>query len=431
MALVFDDPEAEEAESKSGPADDDPVRRYLREIGRVPLLTARQEVELGRRIEAAETALRRAVASVPEGLAALLEAGAALRKGTVPAEEVIALTDRSDVEPKDVRATLRGFARLRRLATGRPALTARNRRAAAVRSVRAKNPAAVAETVASIPLSPVLIARIAGDLLAASSDTVLSGRRQALLADIERCQHEIRDGKRALTEANLRLVVAVAKRYIGGPLSLLDLVQEGNLGLMRAVDRFQYRRGFKFSTYATWWIRQGITRALADQARTVRIPVHMVETMHRVRRVEQALADKRGEPPALEDVAHAAGITVSKLRLLQDAARPPLPLETPVGDDSVIGDFLEDRGAPTPGDAMMREDLVRQLRRSMVTLSPRERAILALRFGLEDEDEHTLEEVGARFSVTRERIRQVEAKALRKLRRPLRNHHLVPFVVER
>src|SRR5262245_15481162 len=201
MALVFDDPEAEEAESKSGPADDDPVRRYLREIGRVPLLTARQEVELGRRIEVAETALRRAVASVPEGLAALLEAGSALRRGTVPAEEVIALTDRSDVEPKDVRAALRGFARLRRLATGRPMATARTRRSASLRTVRAKNLTAVADTVASIALSPVLVARIAGDVLAAGADTVLSARRQTLLAEIERCQHEIRDGKRALTEA--------------------------------------------------------------------------------------------------------------------------------------------------------------------------------------------------------------------------------------
>ena len=222
-------------------------------------------------------------------------------------------------------------------------------------------------------------------------------------------------------------MVSVAKRYLGGPLSLLDLVQEGNLGLMRAVDRFQYRRGFKFSTYATWWIRQGITRALADQSRTVRMPVHMVETLHRVRRVEQTLVGTNGESPLPEDVARGAGISVQKLHLLQDAARPPVPLQLPVSDDSVLGDFIEDRGAPSPIDDVFRGDLARQLRRSMATLSPREREILRLRFGLDDEDEHTLEQVGTRFSVTRERIRQVEAKALRKLRRPLRSQHLVLF----
>ena len=430
MSLVFDDTEPEVELPRPRETDDDPVRRYVREMGRVPLLTARQEVELGQRIEAAETALRRAVASVPEGLAALLEAGEALRQGIRPAEEVIALADRSDIRTEDVRGALRSFARLRRLAppAGRAGVP---RRSGTVRrrspGSAAKRSGAIETAVAAIPLHPGLVAGIAGDVLAGLARGVRLARPRALRAEIERCQREIRDAKGALTEANLRLVVSVAKRYLGGPLSLLDLVQEGNLGLMRAVDRFQYRRGFKFSTYATWWIRQGITRALADQSRTVRMPVHMVETLHRVRRVEQTLVGTNGESPLPEDVARGAGISVQKLHLLQDAARPPVPLQLPVSDDSVLGDFIEDRGAPSPIDDVFRGDLARQLRRSMATLSPREREILRLRFGLDDEDEHTLEQVGTRFSVTRERIRQVEAKALRKLRRPLRSQHLVLF----
>jgi RNA polymerase primary sigma factor len=436
MSLVFDDAEPEVALPRPRETDDDPVRRYLREMGRVPLLSARQEVALGQRMEAAETALRRAVASSTEGLTALLAAGDAVRRGSRPAEDVIALSDRSDIRPEDVRAALRGFTRLRRLAV--PAERAGGlrplpRSGPARRlspAVSAKRREAIAMAVAAIPLHPGLVAAIASEVLTVTAGA-RAARTRALRAEIERCHREIRDAKGALTEANLRLVVSVAKRYLGGPLSLLDLVQEGNLGLMRAVDRFQYRRGFKFSTYATWWIRQGITRALADQSRTVRMPVHMVETLHRVRRVEQALVGARGEPPLPEDVARGAGISVQKLRLLQDSARAPVPLQLPVSDDSVLGDFIEDRGAPSPIDDVFRGDLVRQIQRSMATLSPREREILRLRFGLDDEDEHTLEQVGVRFSVTRERIRQVEAKALRKLRRPLRSQHLIPFAQDR
>jgi RNA polymerase primary sigma factor len=436
MSLVFEEAEPEVPSPRSRESDDDPVRRYLKEMGRVPLLNARQEVELGQRIEAAEAALRRAVASTPEGLAALLEAGEALRRGERPPEEIIAPADRSDIGAGDVRAALRGFARLRRLAT--PAATTAVRRGsgrAATRvrysTARAERRGAIQSVVASIPLHPGLVASIAGAVLAHGTNGAPPGHRRKLRAEIGRCQQEIRAAKGALTEANLRLVVSVAKRYLGGPLTLLDLVQEGNLGLMRAVDRFQYRRGFKFSTYATWWIRQGITRALADQSRTVRMPVHMVETLHRVRRVEQTLTGAEGEAPLPEDIARGAGISVQKLRLLQDSARPPVPLQLPVSDDSVLGDFIEDRGAPSPIDDVFRGDLARQIQRSMATLSPREREILRLRFGLDDEDEHTLEQVGVRFSVTRERIRQVEAKALRKLRRPLRSQHLLPFAKDR
>ena len=225
-------------------------------------------------------------------------------------------------------------------------------------------------------------------------------------------------------EANLRLVVSVAKRYLGSELSLLDLVQEGNLGLMKAVDRFQYRRGFKFSTYATWWIRQAITRAIADHSRTIRIPVHMVETLNRISRVNRTMLNEMGREPTPEELARRTGVPARKVRLILESSRKPLSLETPIGEDSDLGDFLEDKSAESPNDTLISQDLTHQVERALGTLSPKEKEILRLRFGIGEEGEHTLEEVGKRFAVTRERIRQIETKALRKLRHPLRGRAL-------
>jgi RNA polymerase primary sigma factor len=223
-------------------------------------------------------------------------------------------------------------------------------------------------------------------------------------------------------------VVSVAKRYLGSELSLLDLVQEGNIGLMKAVDRFQYRRGFKFSTYATWWIRQAITRAIADHSRTIRIPVHMVETLNRISRVNRSLVNEMGREPTPEELAQRTGVPARKVRLILESSRKPLSLETPIGDDSELGDFLEDKGAESPNDNLITQDLTLQVERALSTLSPKEKEILRLRFGIGEAGEHTLEEVGRRFSVTRERIRQIETKALRKLRHPLRGRALRAFV---
>ena len=374
---------------------DDPVRMYLKEIGRVRLLTAKDEVELAQAIEAKplhdafkalsvaeEVEGRRR--SVEEMLPDVIERLALIkRKGQQAhiAEELLGLTDLSRL----------------------PSLIAA---AAAVRWTQANGTARP-----RVRAEALEVYRLAGCRLTA-------------------CNERPYEAKQRLTEANLRLVVSIAKKYIGRGMSFLDLIQEGNMGLIRGVEKFDYHRGFKFSTYATWWIRQAVTRALADQARTIRVPVHMIELINKLVRVSHRLLQELGREPSNEEIGVEMGITPEKVREIVKSAQTPISLETPIGeeDDSHLGDFVDDGEAVSPADAASRTMLHLDLEDALDTLTPRERRVLQLRFGLNDGRERTLEEVGKRFGVTRERIRQIEAKAMRKLRQPSRSNKLRDYL---
>jgi RNA polymerase primary sigma factor len=425
-------PEAvEEEAAEAGPsAEEDPVRVYLHDIGKVRLLTAKQEVEIGQRIEAGQIELRRALAGIPMVVRALLEAGDRLRAREVDPDEVVVPPDGGEVGERELKRFLGAFARIRRLdnEVARLRASLSNRRlSAATRSnyVRwiAANRESIQRIVADLPLASPLVDQLVARVreVAARPDGAREAglpRRQlaAALAEVEAADARVRQAKKELTEANLRLVVSVAKRYVRSGLPLLDLIQEGNLGLLRAVDRFQYRRGFKFSTYATWWIRQGITRAIADRARTIRVPVHMVERMNQVARVSRAMTTELGREPTPEELARRLRMPVGKVRLVLESARQPMSLETPIGEERSLGDLIEDTTLTSPTDELLSHDLTAQVDRALARLTPKEQAILRLRFGIGGEDAQTLEEVGRRFDLTRERIRQIEAQALRKLR---------------